>query len=66
MRGRRREFGPKRRNAARPRDRGCCHALAFRGSVFQLVSVGYKVDVTRATKALFRRRVRDRDCAHQP
>lgn len=26
MRGRRREFGPKRRNAARPRDRGCCRA----------------------------------------
>lgn len=66
MRGRRHEFGPKRRKAACSSDRGCRHAPAFRGSVFQLVSVGHKVDVTRVTNALFRCRARGRDCAHQP
>jgi hypothetical protein len=39
MRGRSHEFGPKRRKAACSSDRGCCPALAFRGSVFQLVSL---------------------------
>ena len=44
MRGRMRKSGPKkRRRAARPRDRGYCHALTFRGFVLHLVALFFSL-----------------------